>query len=253
MALRRAEGHGRVSKLTDSWHSTHLERTIDVARWGDVGTPVIMFPTAGGDAEEIERFHVIDACSDLIADGRIKIYSCDSVNGRAMLTKEGDHLHLSWMLRRFVEFVRYELVPAIRADCNDDSIEVITAGSSIGAYNALAAICRYPDVFRGAVCMSGTYDLTRFLGGPGDDNHHWASPLHFVDGLGDDHLERLRRRMVVLPCGGGANEDIGESWKVARVLGSAGVPNRVDDWGPEWPHDWHTWRAMLPQYLDELT
>jgi hypothetical protein len=20
-------------------------------------------------------------------------------------------------------------------------------------------------------------------------------------------------------------------------------------WGEEWPHDWNTWRAMLPHYL----
>jgi len=26
----------------------------------------------------------------------------------------------------------------------------------------------------------------------------------------------------------------------------------VDNWGPEWAHDWPTWRAMLPQYLAEL-
>ena len=29
-------------------------------------------------------------------------------------------------------------------------------------------------------------------------------------------------------------------------------PNRVDPWGPDWSHDWTTWRKMLPQYLDEL-
>jgi esterase/lipase superfamily enzyme len=30
------------------------------------------------------------------------------------------------------------------------------------------------------------------------------------------------------------------------------VPNRVDPWGPEYDHDWPTWRAMLPLYLDDL-
>ncbi len=29
--------------------------------------------------------------------------------------------------------------------------------------------------------------------------------------------------------------------------------NRVDNWGTQWPHQWHTWRQMLPQYLRELT
>ena len=32
----------------------------------------------------------------------------------------------------------------------------------------------------------------------------------------------------------------------SMVLGAQGVPNRVDEWGPEWPHDWVTWREMFP-------
>jgi hypothetical protein len=31
------------------------------------------------------------------------------------------------------------------------------------------------------------------------------------------------------------------------------VPNRVDDWGPEYDHDWPTWWQMLPEYLEQLT
>jgi esterase/lipase superfamily enzyme len=26
----------------------------------------------------------------------------------------------------------------------------------------------------------------------------------------------------------------------------------VDNWGPQWAHQWPTWRQMLPQYLREL-
>jgi esterase/lipase superfamily enzyme len=241
-----------VSTTVQQWHSPHLERTIEVARWGDFGVPVLVFPTAGGDAQEIERFHLIDACEPLIAEGRIKMYSCDSVNGRAMLVEEGDSFHLSWILRRFVEFVGHELVPAIRADCHSDDIEIISAGSSIGAFNALAALCRYPDAFRSAICMSGTYQLERFLNGPANEHFAWASPLHFLGSLDEARLARLRSRSVVLASGEGANEDIGESWAVAHVLGSAGIPNRVDPWGPEWPHDWPLWREMLPHYLGQM-
>ena len=46
-------------------------------------------------------------------------------------------------------------------------------------------------------------------------------------------------------------EDIGESWRMAAVLGSKGIPNRVDPWGKEWHHNWVTWREMLPKYLEE--
>ena len=40
--------------------------------------------------------------------------------------------------------------------------------------------------------------------------------------------------------------------RIADALGKRGIPNRVDEWGGEWDHDWPTWRKMLPQYLDEL-
>jgi esterase/lipase superfamily enzyme len=241
-----------VSKTSSRWYSERVERDVSLVRWGWYGTPVLVFPTAGGDAEEIERFHLVDACSHLVDAGRVKLYSVDSVNGRAMLAKEGDSGRRAWIQRQFFAFIRHEVVPAIRTDCQSDDIEMLTSGSSIGAFNALTCVCLFPDVFRGAICMSGTYDLQRFLDGPPSDDFAASSPLHFVPGLNGEALDRLRQRFVVLASGEGANEDIGESWHAAHVLGSSGVPNRVDPWGEQWPHDWPLWRAMLPQYLEEL-
>ena len=65
-------------------------------------------------------------------------------------------------------------------------------------------------------------------------------------------LRPLVAVLVLLASGEGAWEDIGESWRVANVLGDKGVPNRVDSWGADWEHGWDTWRRMLPVYLDEL-
>jgi esterase/lipase superfamily enzyme len=101
--------------------------------------------------------------------------------------------------------------------------------------------------------MSGTYDLGRFFNGPIGDDFALSSAARFLGGLDEAALDRLRDRFVVLASGEGANENIGESWAVAHALGSQGVPNRVDPWGRHWEHDWPLWRAMLPQYLDELT
>ena len=95
-----------------------------MVRWGHYGRPVLVFPTAGGDAEEIERFHLVGACSALIETGRVKLYSVDSVNGRAMLAREGDAGRQAWINRQFFEFVRHELVPAVRADCSSDDVEI---------------------------------------------------------------------------------------------------------------------------------
>jgi esterase/lipase superfamily enzyme len=241
-----------TSKLASRWYSERLERDVNVVRWGEHGRPVLVFPTAGGDAEEIERFHLVGACRELLDAGRVKIYSVDSVNGRVMLAKEGDAGRQAWIQRQFFEFVRHELVPAVRADCSSPDIEMLAAGASIGAFNALACVCLHPDVFRAAIGMSGTYDLRPFFHGRLGDDFASSSPLEFVPGLGGDHLDMLRGRMVILASGEGENENIGESWRIANVLGEAGIPNRVDSWGAHWPHDWPLWRAMLPGYLDDL-
>jgi esterase/lipase superfamily enzyme len=112
-------------------------------------------------------------------------------------------------------------------------------------------VCRYPQLFRAAICMSGTYHLEKFIGAFNDDLY-FSSPVHFVEGLGGAQLDLLRQRFVVLAAGSGRWEDPGESWSVAKVLGDKGIPNRVDDWGPSFDHDWPTWWQMLPTYVREI-
>ena len=239
-------------KLNARWHSHRLGEEVNVARWGTYGTPVLLFPTAGGDAEEIERFHVIRVLEPLIEAGRIKVFSCDSIAGQHLITQSGSVEHRCRIQNQFHRFIYHELVPAIRNDCATPDIEIVAAGSSIGAFHALAVLCRFPDAFKSALCMSGTYDLTRFLHGQVTDDFYYSSPLHFLPGLNGDDLAAIRRRFVLLTSGQGRAEDIGESWRAAHVLGGKGIPNRVDPWGEEWHHDWPTWRNMLPKYLEEL-
>ncbi|MCC7012558.1 MAG: prolyl oligopeptidase family serine peptidase [Planctomycetes bacterium] len=241
-----------MTKQTENWHSERLGRQIKVCRWGVMGTPVLLFPTAGGDAEEIERFWMIDVLEPLIAAQRIKVYSCDSTAGQALLGESNQADFAARAQQKFDAFVYHELVPLIRQDCRDPGIEVVTAGASIGAYQALAAVCRHPDVFKLAVCMSGTYDLAKFMDGEPTSDHHFNTPTRFLRDMSEGpHLERLRQRFVLLTHGQGKAEEPEQSWRVADVLGRRNVPNRVVEWGPEWPHDWTTWRKMLPLYLDE--
>jgi esterase/lipase superfamily enzyme len=239
-------------KATEHWYSERLQQHIGLARWGHYGTPVLVFPTAGGDADEIERNGLVGACGPLIEAGRVKIYSCDSVAGRALLSKEGSPEHRMWLFNQFHACVVSEIVPAIRADLGGAQVPIVTAGASIGAFNAVAVLCRFPEVFGAAVAMSGTYHLEPLLDGRFSEDLYFASPLDFLPGLDGPQLETLRQRFVLLASGQGAWEDIGESWAMADALGRKGVPNRVDPWGEEWPHEWHTWHRMLPQYLDEL-
>ena len=240
-----------MKKDIERWYTSRLETDIQLVRWGHYGTPVLLFPTAGGDAEEVERFHLVGVLGDLIEAGRIKVYSTDSVAGRAWISGQHSAAYCSRVQTLFDEFIYHEVTTAIRSDSHSEDIEIIAAGASIGAFNAVATVCRHPDAFRMAIAMSGTFDLSKYLEGRMYSDFYFSSPLHFLPGLEGPQLERLRTRFILLPTGEGRYEDIGESWRLAHVLGEKGIPNRVDSWGPEWHHDWETWREMLPKYLDE--
>jgi esterase/lipase superfamily enzyme len=239
-------------RVRERWFSARVQQQITVVRWGLFGAPVLVFPSAGGDAAEIERNGLVDACGPLLAEGRVKLYSVDSVSGQAMVAKDGPAEHRLWLLNQFHECVRWEVVPAIHADLGGQAMDVIAAGPSIGAFNAVAVLCRYPDVFAAAVGMSGTYQIDRFYDGAWSQDLYFSAPLQFLPGLEGPQLDRLRQRRVVLASGEGEWENVGQSWQMADALGAKGVPNRVDNWGPQWAHQWPTWRQMLPQYLREL-
>jgi esterase/lipase superfamily enzyme len=239
-------------KAVERWYSDRLQDEITLVRWGTFGRPVLIFPSAGGDAEEIERNGLLDACGQLLADGKVKLYSVDSVAGQVMMTKTGSPEQRLALLNQFHECVRREVVPAIHADLGGNAMDMITGGASIGAFNAVAVLCRYPDIFSAAIGMSGSYRIERFYDQAWSQDLYFSSPLQFLAGLEGPQLDLLRQRYVVLASGDGAWEAVGESWNMASALGAKGIPNRVDNWGPQWAHDWATWRAMLPQYLAEL-
>lgn len=233
------------------WYSPHIEQEIQLVRWGEFGTPVLLFPTAGGDAEEVERFHLVRVLEPLLDAGRIKVYSVDSVAGKAWISGQHSGEYCSKLQNLFDAYVYEEATPAIRKDCGSGDIEIIAAGASIGAFNAVATVCRHPDAYRLAIAMSGTFDLSKYLEGRFSQDFYFSSPLHFLPGLDGEQLEALRRRLILLPTGEGDYEDIGESWRLANVLGAKGIPNRVDPWGHQYHHNWNTWREMLPKYLAE--
>jgi esterase/lipase superfamily enzyme len=236
------------------WFSHRVNCPVTMARWGTVGQPVLILPTAGGDAEEIERFHLIKSVAPLLDQKKIKIYSVDSVGGRTWFYREGSPEHRMKMQDLFHQFIREEVVPAIRMDCRSDDIPIWVGGASIGAFHSAAVLCRYPDVFTKAICMSGTYNLMRFIEAkhPTDDFRR-ASPLYFLPHLGGRHLDLLRQRYIHIVTGEGRWESLPESWGLANALGAKQIPNYVENWGPDWHHDWITWRAMLPKILGDWT
>ncbi len=101
------------------WYSDRVEQQVRLVRWGETGVPVLLFPTAGGDAYEADRMGLIGSLHPLLEAGRIKVYSVDSIPGRSWM--EGhDPRHSMWLQNQFDATIYHEVVPAIRKDCRDD-------------------------------------------------------------------------------------------------------------------------------------
>ena len=230
-----------------------LGRAVTVARWGHFGRPILLFPTAGGDALECERFGMVAALGGLIDAGRIKLYSADSVSGQALIAADVPPPRKAEVQEQFDAFVADELVPLMRADCAGAVDRVAVAGASIGAFNALNTACRHPDLFELTVAMSGTYQLERWMGRQRDANAYRNTPALFLPNLADGpQLTQLRRSFFLLATGTGRWEAPWETDQIAALLASRSVPHRVEKWGPDAHHDWPTWRTMLPLFLDRL-
>ena len=97
------------------------------------------------------------------------------------------------------------------------------AGASIGAFNSLALISRWPHLFRSAICMSGTFDIEQLIGGFTTDLFY-SSRCTSYQGLEGRTWTAYASGSVYPPSGSGAWEDVGESWRAAEVLGTKVCP-----------------------------
>jgi esterase/lipase superfamily enzyme len=236
-----------------TWRSPALDRDMSVCRWGFYGKPVLIFPTAGGDYLECERYMLIKSIKPLVEAGKIKVYACGSISGDGWLDSEAKPWHRTFLQARFDEYLVRELCPFIKQESGDTASRFAAVGASLGAYNALNAATKHPQWFDLAVCMSGTYDFKRWMDGHVDDNYYFNMPLHFLPNLGEGRqLELLRSSRFLLASGQGRAEAPWESVWIANIMKSKGIPHFLEIWGADVHHDWPTWRAMLPMFLDRL-
>lgn len=233
------------------WYSPRLNKNMEVAVYGHFGFALLMLPTAAADYLEYERFHLISALEPAIEAGKVKIFSINSINSEAWLNNRMHPRHKAIRHQQFNSYVEEEVVPFIRMHTSPDT-PIITTGASLGALHAANLYFRRPDLLAGTIAMSGVYDLTTYTKGYYDEDVYFNSPIHYLPNLQDDfYLPRLRSaRHIHILTGSGDYEDPESSRNLSNILNSRGIPHELDIWGWDMRHDWPTWRAMLPYYVE---
>lgn len=230
--------------------SQNLKKDVDVAVYGHFGSTLLMFSTQADNCFENEENGLISAIEPFIRSGKIRVYSVPTDNAENWLHPTKSPEQKSEKHYDFNNFVIEEALPLIYEDCGG-VVPIITVGANLGAFHAVNTYFRRPDLFIGAIGMSGIYNLQEYACGYYDDNCYFNSPMHYLPNLEDHHwLSYLKsRKHLYLASGSGENERPDCTSDLANILSYKGIPHSVEIWGPEWAKNWETWKVMLPQII----
>ena len=244
-----------MERRTTAWFSHNLGMEMPIVSYGHAGPPLLMFPTAAADYLEYERFQLVDAISHHIEAGRVRAYSVNSVNRHSLLNEQASPALKAELLTRYDSYVTDEVLPLIRNDSGDSSARPVTTGASLGAFLSANAFFRHPDLFKGTIAMSGSYDIRSYLSGYSDDNTYFNNPVQYLENLNDDfYLPMLRsnNHEIVILTGQGAYEAPERSRQLSYILHAKNIPHTLDVWGHDVDHDWPWWRKMLDYYIGKI-
>jgi len=226
---------------------------MPLVAYGQAGQTLLMLPTAAADYLEYERFYLVDAIKPFIERGLIRAYSINSVNRYSLLNEQMPPKMKAELLTRYDRYITDEVLPLIRNENGEDA-RPITTGASLGAFLSANEYFKHPDLFRGVIALSGSYDIRSYLDGYYDDNVFFNNPADYLSGLNDDHFLPILRKAdaIYILSGQGAYEDPKRSQHLADILEAKGIPHSLELWGHDVDHDWPWWRKMLPHVLGKI-
>lgn len=231
------------------WFSPALQKEMPIAVYGHYGFAVLMIPTAAADYLEYERFELIEQLRPFIDQGKIKVYSINSINMESWMNKQMEGAHKAIRHNQFNQYVVEEVIPFIH-NISSKETPIITAGASFGALHSMNLFLKYPDRIKGVIAMSGVYDLTEYTNGYYDEQVYFNSPIHYIPNLTDHSiLEKIRSGNILLATGSGNYEDPDANRRFSDVLHTKSIPHQMEIWGNDIHHDWPTWKKMLPHFI----
>lgn len=229
-----------------NWVSSNLSKEMNLSVYGHFGFAILLFPAFTDSHEEYFRESLIESIAPYVEKGKFKVYAVDTVNKESWFNEDIPQEQKSKRHFQYNNYLIEEVVPFIFGDCGG-AVPIITCGASLGGFHAANSYFRRPDIFYGMISLSSTFNIEHFTKGYFDDNCYFNSPVHYLPNLNEDFwLSALRsKHHVYLLSGSGENEFPHNSSQMSEVLRSKGIPHMLDIWGPEWGHNYDTWKKML--------
>lgn len=244
----------RMPKNVEGWYSPALGLDMPIVTYGHTGRPLLVFPTAAADFLENERFFLIKSIEWAIMQGRVRVFSIESINKHAWMNEQMPVAEKGRRQALYQMYLEDEVVPYIRNVCGNPAARIAVTGASFGCFHAANTLFRRPDLFDTLIGMSGFYDLSGdYFHGYSDDNCYFNNPMWYVDKLDGRDLDILQHHCSInIITGQGAYECPSASTRFSDLLNRKGIPHTLDLWGNDVNHDWPWWRKMLPYYVEKL-
>ena len=238
--------------------SAVLDRAMEFKRYGHSGVPVLALPARGGRFYDWENNGMPEAVASLLHAGKVQLFCADSIDGESLLAGNSAPRRRAEMQEKYFNYLTSELAPRILTlnGAKKDTL-LWAAGVDTGAYQAVNCRLRRPEVFAGAIGLSGIYDLARFWGSEADDLVLRCSPLQYLaeNGIADKlALAKAEENSLMLCAGQGAYEDDAkaDTQALADVLAAQGLPAHLEVWGGDVSHEWYWWGKMLSLFVPRI-
>ncbi len=232
--------------------SRSLGQDFELKSYGSAGKPVMAFPTSCGRFYDYENRGMIEAASEFIERGDIRVFAVDGRDTESWYKPVRD----KWIGLRHAQYEACitEETTGFIAQTYGISEKFLATGASFGAFHAANFFLKFPALFDSALCLSGVYRMQDELGGYTDEGVYINEPLSYLPGLEDaSALEELRKGYLVISHGRGAWEQFNDqARRLAEIAQNKAITCWYDPWDETWPHDWQTWHAQMRKFLPQF-
>jgi esterase/lipase superfamily enzyme len=233
-------------------HSRYLDKDMHMIVYGEGGLPVLCFPTQNSMCSNFEDFGMVRCLHDLIRDGRVQLFTVDSVDLESWSCTDGIPSWRSARQESYYNYIIEEVLPVI-TNMNPSGKLPVATGCSMGANHAAIVFFRRPELFSGVIALSGLYDSSYFFGSYMDATLYHNSPERFLENMPKDHpyISIYNSKRVILCAGQGAWEDdsVRTLKNLERIFREKGIDAWCDFWGYDVNHDWPWWFKQMDYFL----
>ena len=241
------------------FYSPILGRDMEMKVYGHGGRPMVFIPCQNGRFFDFENFRMTDAWQPWIDQGKVMVFSIDTLDRETWSDTAGDPGYRSFRHEQWMRYIFDEVVPFARDMVNRRNgwtgyPGVIAFGCSLGATHAANLFFRRPDLFDGLLALSGIYTASYGFGSYGDQYVYLNSPVDYMDGLPADHpyIQEYNRHRGIIVVGQGDWEVPDTTFRLRDICQQKGIDVWFDIWGHDVKHDWDWWYKQVAYHAPHL-